>query len=57
MIVLLTDDILHNLSIAQLPNGIDSNAFKDGENKPDMFVYGSAPNRGLRAGESALFRP
>lgn len=25
----------------------------DGENKPDRFVYGSAPNRGLRAGELA----
>lgn len=36
----------------QLPNGIDSNIFKDGANRPDLFVYGSAPNRGLRAGKT-----
>lgn len=35
----------------QLPNGIDPRGFQDGVNSPDLFVYGNAPNRGLRAGK------
>eukprot|EP00752_Nemacystus_decipiens_P012726 g11275.t1 len=32
-----------------VPNGIDPRGFQDGTNSPDVFVFGSAPNRGLRA--------
>eukprot|EP00903_Cladosiphon_okamuranus_P011215 g10582.t1 len=35
--------------IRVVPNGIDPRGFRDGSNSPDIFVYGSAPNRGLRA--------
>lgn len=40
----------------QVPNGIDSIIFQDGENRPDLFVYGSAPNRGLSGGERVYVR-
>ncbi|CAM9108296.1 unnamed protein product, partial [Scytosiphon promiscuus] len=35
--------------VASVPNGVDPSIFRDGVNSPDVFVYGSAPNRGLRA--------
>ncbi|CAM9627826.1 unnamed protein product, partial [Choristocarpus tenellus] len=30
-----------------IPNGIDPQYLTDGENRPDVFVYGSSPSRGL----------
>eukprot|EP00903_Cladosiphon_okamuranus_P006818 g6643.t4 len=41
----------HNVRsvIHVVPNGIDPRGFQDGTNSPDIFVFGSAPNRGLRA--------
>ncbi|CAM9221466.1 unnamed protein product [Discosporangium mesarthrocarpum] len=32
-----------------VPNGIDPLFLADGENRPDVFVYGSSPSRGLEA--------